>query len=412
VVVPAGAGLRPLAHPDFRWLWLGQGISTVGDRMVLVALALFVTEQTGSPTDIGLVLAANTIPLVLVLLIGGVWADRLPRQRIMIATDLVRFALHATLAALIFAGDVAIGTIMVIEALFGTAEAFFRPAFTGLIPRTVPAEEIQSAQALIAGSGQVAEFVGPALATLLVVGMGAGWAFALDAATFLVSAALLTLVAPQAHGPALVRAPLLHDLAEGFREVRSRTWVWVTIAGFSLILMVALGPWMVLGPSIAEDHYGSASAFGVLAALVGAGTVAGAVGALRWRPRFPLRTALLAIASWPVFLIAYGLGAPLAVVAPLAIANGVAFATFDVLWSTALAERIPPEALSRVSSYDWMGSLGLLPLGYLAAGPLGAAIGATPVVVGGGIVALVLVAACLAPRETRGLRRLEVAASG
>src|SRR4051795_2351948 len=135
----------------------------------------------------------------------------------------------------------------------------FRPAFTGLIPRTVPAEEIQSAQALIAGSGQVAEFVGPALATLVVVGIGAGWAFAFDAATFLVSAALLTLVAPRSHGAALVRAPLLHDLAEGFREVRSRTWVWVTIAGFSLILMVALGPWMVLGPSIAEDRYGSAS---------------------------------------------------------------------------------------------------------------------------------------------------------
>jgi MFS family permease len=377
--------------------------------MVLVALALFVTEETGRPTDIGLVLAANTIPLVLVLLIGGVWADRLPRQRIMIATDLVRCALHAVLAALIFSGDVAIGTIMVIEALFGTAEAFFRPAYIGVIPQTVPEEDIQSAQALTAGSGQVAEFAGPALATALVVGLGAGWAFAVDAGTFLVSAAFLLLVTPRARSEVLERGTLRADLADGFREVRARAWVWVTIVCFSLILMVAMGPWMVLGPAIADDHYGSPSTFGVLAALVGAGTLVGAVAALRWRPQFPLRTAVIAILGWPLFLVAYGLGAPLAVVAVFAVVNGVGFALFDVLWSTALAERIPPAALSRVSAYDWMGSLGLLPLGFLAAGPLAEALGTTAVVVGGGLLAFLLTAACLAPRETRELRRLDVA---
>jgi len=401
-------GLSALHHPDFRWLWLGQSISTVGDRMVLVALALFVTDQTGNPTDIGLVLAANTIPLVLVLLIGGVWADRLPRQRIMIATDLARFALHATLAALIFAGDVSIGAIMAIEALFGTAEAFFRPAFIGVVPQTVPEDEIQAAQALTAGSGQVAEFVGPALATALVVGAGAGWAFAVDAATFLVSAGLLLLVRPRLRGEVAKRAPLLRELAEGFREVRARAWVWVTVLGFSLMLMCALGPWMVLGPAIAEERYGKASTFGVLAAVVGAGTIAGAIAALRWRPRRPLRTALGGLVVWPVFTITFGLGAPLALIVPLALATGVAFATFDVLWSTALAERIPPAALSRVSSYDWMGSLGLLPLGYLAAGPLADAVGATTVVVAGGVTTLVIALLCLAPRETRELARLEL----
>jgi predicted MFS family arabinose efflux permease len=411
-VVSAGAGLRALAHRDFRWLWLGQSASTVGDRMVLVALALFVTEQTGRPTDIGLVLAANTIPLVLVLLIGGVWADRLPRERIMVATDLVRCALHATLAALIFAGDVGIGTIMVIEALFGTAEAFFRPAYAGLIPQTVPEDQIQAAQALTAASDQVAEFAGPALATALVVGAGAGWAFTVDAATFVVSAALLLLVRPRSRAATSQRATLRHDLAEGFREVRARAWVWVTVVGFSLILMVATGPWMVLGPELADEHYGSASTFGVLAALVGAGTIAGAVVGLRWSPRFPLRIALMGIAAWPVFLIAYGLGAPLALVAPLAVGNGVAFAVFDVLWSTALAQRIPPAALSRVSAYDWVGSLGLLPLGYLAAGPLAEAVGTTAVVVGGGVASLLILLACLAPRATRDLPRLEGSPTG
>jgi MFS family permease len=404
--------MRPLAellaYRDFRWLWLGQSVSTIGDRMVLVALALFITEQTGRPTDIGLVLAANTVPLVLVLLIGGVWADRLPRQRIMIAADLARFALHGTLAALIFAGDVGIGTIMAIEALFGTAEAFFRPAYAGLIPQTVPEQQIQPAQALTAASAQVAEFAGPALATALVIGAGAGWAFSVDAATFLVSAALLLLVTPRARSVATVRAPLADDLAEGFREVRSRAWVWVTVLGFSLMLMFALGPWMVLGPAVADEHYGSPSIFGVLAALVGAGTIAGAVAGLRWRPRRPLRTALLGLGVWPVFIIAYGLGAPLALVVPLAVATGVSFAIFDVLWSTALAQRIPPAALSRVSAYDWMGSLGLLPLGYLAAGPLAEALGTTAVVVAGGVTTLLILALCLVPRETRELGQLEL----
>ena len=175
---------RVLRHSGFRRLWIAQSVSTVGDRVVLVALALLVTDLTGSPSDVGLVLAAHTAPFVVFLLLGGVWADRLPRQRLIVATDLVRFALHALLAALILTGAVEIWHIVVIEACFGTAEAFFRPAYTGLIPQTVPADEIQEANALSAASANAAEFVGPALATLLVVSVGAGWAFAVDAATF------------------------------------------------------------------------------------------------------------------------------------------------------------------------------------------------------------------------------------
>src|SRR5215213_1562395 len=179
-----------LRQRDFRNLLLGQTASTVGDRIVFVALALYVT-QIGSPTDVGLVLAAATLPLVAFLLIGGVWADRLPRHRVMIATDLIRFALHALLAALIFLDVMRIWHIVVIEALFGSAEAFFRPAYTGLVPQTVPEARIQDAKAATSALETVAEFAGPALATALVLGLGAGWAFALDALTFLVSAALL-----------------------------------------------------------------------------------------------------------------------------------------------------------------------------------------------------------------------------
>ena len=169
-----------LRQRDFRNLLLGQAASTIGDGIVFVALALYVTE-IGSPTDVGIVLAAATIPLVAFLLLGGVWADRLPRHRVMIATDLFRFALHALLAALIFAGAIEIWHLVVIEALYGIAEAFFRPAYTGLVPQTVPEEMIQEAKAAGSTVETVAEFAGPALATALVLGLGAGWAFALDA---------------------------------------------------------------------------------------------------------------------------------------------------------------------------------------------------------------------------------------
>ena len=191
------AQLRVLRHRDFRYLWFAQSASVIGDCIVIVALALFVIELTGDATDLGLVFAAASLPLVAFLLIGGVWADRLPRHRVMVATDLVRFALHALLAALIFASVVHIWELIAIEALFGTAEAFFRPAANGLLPQTVPEQEIQQAQGLSALSNNIGEFAGPALATALVLGFGAGWAFALDAATFLLSAALLTRVRPR-----------------------------------------------------------------------------------------------------------------------------------------------------------------------------------------------------------------------
>jgi MFS family permease len=175
-----------LRERNFRLLFLGQSASTIGDRVVRVALALYVTD-IGSPTDVGIVLAAATFPLVAFVLVGGVWADRLPRHRVMVVTDLVRGGLHALLAALIFTGAVEIWHIVVIEALFGTAEAFFRPAYSGLVPQTVEEEQIQDAKALSAALETTAEFAGPALATALVLGLGAGWAFAVDAATFFVS---------------------------------------------------------------------------------------------------------------------------------------------------------------------------------------------------------------------------------
>jgi hypothetical protein len=395
--------MRPLlAHREFRLLIGGQALSTIGDRIVIVALALYVT-QIGTPTDVGLVLGAGTAPMVAFLLLGGVWSDRLPRHRVMLASDAVRAVLHAGLAALIFSGAVAIWHIVVIEALFGVAEAFFRPALTGLTPQTVPEALLQPAKAAIGTVETVAAFAGPALATALVLGVGAGWAFAADAATFVVSAALLARMRPRPRGEAApaVRAPLRADLREGFDAVRSRRWIWMTITSFSIGLLVAYAPLGVLGPTIAEDRYGDVAVYGIVVAVQGAGTLAGSLVGFRWAPRFPLRTGLLGLLAWPVAIGAFALGAPLPVVLPLELASGAAFALFIVWWETALARGVPPHLISRVTSFDWMGSLALMPIGYVAAGPLGEALGASTVLVAGaGIALAATIAAQLVP-ETR-----------
>jgi predicted MFS family arabinose efflux permease len=294
----------------------------------------------------------------------------------------------------------------VIEALFGTAEAFFRPAYTGLLPQTVPVAEIQEAQAVTNMSNNLAELIGPALATALVLGVGAGWAFLFDAATFALSALLLTRVRVQAP-PTGDRRTLLAELAEGYRHVRSRSWLWVTVAVFAIAVPLGYAPLFVLGPTVAEQTYDSAALFGIVTTLFGVGAVAGALAGLRWRPRHPMRSAFLVIAAWPALLVAFGAAAPVPAVLVLAFGMGVGFALFDVLWNTAMAERIPAQALSRVSSYDWMGSLVLLPVGFLVAGPLAEATSAETVMVLGGVLTAAVLALGLIPRDTRTLHRIE-----
>jgi predicted MFS family arabinose efflux permease len=404
--------LRVLRHRDFRYLWLAQSASVIGDCIVIVALALFVIDLTGSATDLGLVFAAASLPLVAFLLFGGVWADRLPRHRVMIVTDLVRFTLHALLAVLIFTHSARIWQLIVIEALFGAAEAFFRPAANGLLPQTVPEAEIQQANGLSSLSNNIGEFAGPALATGLVLGLGAGWAFALDALTFLISAALLTRVRPRRRAVASAvetapeRVSVRIEMREGFREVRSRAWVWATLAAFCVALFAGLAPWFVLGPVVAREQYGHIGVYGVVAAAVGIGTIIGSLLGIGWRPRFPMRAAMLAILLWPAAAILYATGVTLVIVLPTTLVGGAGIALFDVWWMTALAERIPADRLSRVSSYDWMVSLALLPLGYALAGPLAQALGAVEVLIGGSALACAALAAGLLPRETRMLERL------
>ena len=389
--------MRPLfRHRDFRLLFGGQLLSTLGDRIVIVALALYVT-QIGTPTDVGLVLGAATVPMIAFLLVGGVWADRLPRHRVMLVSDLARAALHALLATLIFTGAVEIWHIVAIEGCFGAAEAFFRPAQTGLTPQTVPEADLQRAKAAMGAVETGTAFAGPALATLLVLGAGAGWAFLADAATFVVSAAMLAQMRPRPRGAAPAgRMPLRVELREGFDAVRSRAWVWMTISAFSIFLLCGYAPLGVLGPTVAAAEYGHVAVYGVLMAVHGAGTLLGSLLGFRWAPRHPLRKGLLGLLLWPTALGSFALGAPLAIVYPLELLGGLAFALFIVWWETALARLIPPHLLSRVTSFDWMGSIALMPIGYIAAGPLGEALGGGTVLAGGAAMGLVAILAARA----------------
>ena len=400
-----------LRYRDFRLLFLGQSASVIGDNVVLVALALYVTKLTGSPVDVGIVLASGTIPFVSLLLIGGVWADRLPRNRVMLVADLIRGTLHAILAALIFSGEVRVWEIAAIQFLFGSAWAFFQPAYTGLLPQTVPEEHVQQGRALVETVSNLARLVGPALATLLVLSLGAGDAFALDAATFFLSAFLLSQVRPRRRGSELDTGSVLEHLRDGWQEVRSRTWVLVTIFVFTGVLMCLSAPWQTLGPSEARHRYGSLAFYGLFVSLSGVGSVAGSLLALRWRPRHALWTGMLLVLSWPLQAGLLALGAPAYTVAVVSLAGGLGFGLLIVWWETSLAHHIPPHALSRVSSYDWMAALGLLPVGFLASGPLAELVGRRAVLGGGAVLALCfLIVGCL-PRQTRELETPAITAS-
>ena len=398
--------LRVLRFQNFRYLFLGQSASNVGDQVVIVALALYVTERTGSATDLGFVLAAQALPLIGLILFGGVWADRFGgagRRRIMIGADSVRALLHATLAVIILTGGASVVELIVIEALFGAARAFFNPAYSGLIPQTVDDDHVQEAQALTGLSVNLSIMIGPAIGTALFLTVGAGAAFALDAATFVVSAALLTRVHPRARGAERTTESVVHALRAGFNEVASRPWVWATIIAFCVAVLFSYAQWYSLAPSIAKDFYGGADRFGVLESIAGAGAVLGALIGIRWRPKRPLMLGLALVLSWPLQDLSFATLQPFAMVIVLAFSVGLTFALFEIWWETALVRHIPADSLSRVSSYDWMGSLALLPLGFAMAGPIASAVGARTVLgVGAGVTFVTLLAA-MTPRSTRNL---------
>jgi MFS family permease len=360
---------------SFRSYFFGQGISAIGDRIVAVALAFAVLDLTDSVGDLGLVLAAQTVPLVLFVLLGGVWSDRLPRRAVMLTSDIVRAGAQGASALLLVTGNAKVWQLIVLQAVYGIAEAFFLPASQALLPETVAAADLQQANALIAVSANVANIGGPALAGVLVATVGAGWGLAIDAGTFLASAAFLSLMRVDAVAPA-PRTGTLRELRAGWRSFRSRTWLWTSVLEFMAANALLSSPYMVLGPEVARNSLGGPAAWAAISTATGLGAVLGGTFGLRWEPRFPLRAMFVTsiIGTTPV-LVLLAAAAPLPALLAAAVISGMSISFFNLVWFTVVQREIPGEELSRVSSWDALGSYMISPIGLAVAGPIGIALG-------------------------------------
>jgi len=380
-----------LQEREFDRLLTGQVVSTVGEAMIPLALSFAVLDMTDSPTDVGIVLAAGVVPVVLFLLLGGVWADRLPRQRVMMGADLVRAALQVVLAALLLSGRATVPEIVALQAARGTAEAFFRPALTGLVPQTLAATRLQQGNALINLSQSLGTIAGSALGGLIVAGWGAGWAIAVGALTFLVRAAFLAVMRPRPVAARPRRRAFRAELAAGWRAFHSRTWLWVLVLEFSVFGLAVYGPFMVLGPVVAREELGGAAAWGLILASGATGMLIGALIAMRIRPRRPLRLAGAAMLADVVPFSLLALGAARVTVIITASLAGISLAIFQIVWQTALQEHVPQEELSRVTAWNWLGLLIFFPLGLVLAGPVSEVIGVTQTLWVSAVTILVLV---------------------
>lgn len=371
------ARLLPAAlyEREYRLLFLGQVFSLIGSSMVPLALSFAVlNDLNGSATDVGLVLMAYEIPLVGFVLFGGVVGDRFSRRSIMFGADVVRGLGQASLAFLLISGNATLWQLAILFGITGAGSAFFSPACTGLIPQTVSAHNLQQANALRGLSDSVAVIAGPAIAGVLVATVGAGWAIAVDALTYAWSTAFIMRlrVGLAERAP---RESVIGDLMHGWREFRSRTWLWVVVTQFGLLHMFSLAPLLVLGVVVADKSLGGSSAWGLILSANAIGALIGGFVALRLRVSRPLRTATLCIFPLALPLASLAIPATIPVVATANFAAGIGIAVFGTLWDTTLQREVPAEVLSRVSAWDWFGSLALLPIGMAIAGPIADLIG-------------------------------------
>lgn len=396
-------------EPQFRRLFAGMSLSALGDRITFVALPFAVLSIGGGVGEVGIVVAAASLPFVVFTLIGGVVADRVRRHRLMLVTDLVRLLTQTIAAVLLISGNAEVWQLAVLFAVFGTADAFFAPAATGLLLLTVAPHNLQAAaglRSLLMSTGMV---LGPAIAGVLIAVASPGWALAVDALTFAASAVALATLDPReptAEEAAAAAPPagFLRELRAGFAEVRSRSWVWTGLIGIAVYHVVVLPSIFVLGPVLAERELGGASSWALVTAAFGIGSVVGDVIVIRVRFSRPLLvgTCALTVASCQALIV--GSGLPVAGIAALEAVTGVAVAMYFTLWELSLQQHIPPHAISRVSSYDYTLSAGLMPLGLALASPAAATFGLHATLHGMTFIAVPVALALLLVPSVRSLR--------
>ncbi len=397
----AAAGNR-----DFRLLLAGQTLSWVGDAFQPIALSFAVVSAGGGATDLGLVLASGVLARLLCTLVGGVWADRLRPQTVMIGADTVRALTAGALALVEVTGHRSLWLVCACVAVFGGAGAFFYPAMSALKPLLVAPDRRHSANAALSTLQTAAMTLGPVLAGVLVAVCGAPFGFVVNAASFVVSAVTVALI-----GARVTRAPrvdaagvsgFVGDLRGGWAAVRSRDWLlWGVLA--AAVYHVANGVVLVTVNVVALTQLGGPSALGLISAAEGLGGVVGSIVALRVRPRRPLAVGFVALGLMPVWVLSYVWPGTLTGVLVGAVVGYTGLMFFGVCWETALQNHVPHELLARVASWDTLTSFVGMPLGQACAGLLTDRFGTPPVLVGAAVVIFV---AGVAPLAVSGTRRL------
>ncbi|MGW3678806.1 MFS transporter [Streptomyces prasinus] len=409
----ASSSRRPVwAGRNYTLLTASAVVTSLGSHGALIASAFAVLAAGGDGGDVGLVAAARTLPLVLFLLIGGAVADRLPRHHVMVAANVLNCVSQAAFAVLVLAGEARLWQMMLLSALGGVGQAFFGPAAEGMLLSSVEGEQAGRAFAVFRMAMQGATLGGAALGGLMIAVMGPGWVLAADAAAFAVAAALRAFLDVKHIPPRAPGGGLLSDLRDGWREVSGRPWLWGIVIQFSVANAVVGAADAVYGPLVARDHLGGAAPWGLALAFFGAGTVLGALLMTRWKPRRLLFVGTLCVFPLALPSAALAVPVPVAVLCAVMCLTGVTVEVFGVSWMTALHQEIPEEKLSRVSAYDWFGSVALVPATMALAGPAETAFGRTEALWGCAALVVVVTAAVLCVPDVRNLRRRTVPIAG
>ncbi|WP_027005561.1 MFS transporter [Conexibacter woesei] len=362
-----------LHEREYRLLFGAQLASLLGDQMVTVALAFGILDHGGSASDVGIVLAARSLAVIAFLLGGGVIGDRLPRRAVLIATDVVRIGSQGAVAAVLISGNGSIALLAALSAVTGAATGVFNPTATGFLPEVVSAEGLQEANALRSLASSGGRIAGPLLAGLLVATAGAGWAIAVDAASYAVSAALVAAMAVRGAGRAAgATESFLDELRTGWTAFRSMTWL-VAIVASAAVGNLCNGAWKVLGPVVAKTELGGVGAWSAIVAAAGAGGVLGGLFALRLAPRRPLVFMTCAVGAFFVQFALLAVVAPTAIIAAAAFVGEVGMVLGMTVWESTMQRHVEARLLSRVSAYDWLGSLVFEPIGLAIWGPVAAA---------------------------------------
>lgn len=395
--------LAPLRHPDFRRLATGRLLMYFANSMAPIVLAFAVLDLTGSTTDLGIVVGARSLANVVLLLLGGVIADRVSRTLILQGSAAAAACIQGAIALSVLLGFTSIPLLIVLSVLNGALAALSFPASAAMTPQTVPAEMLRPANALMRMGINIGMIIGASLGGIVVALLGPGWGLVCNAAAFLLAAlCFLRLKGAATESAATERSHPIRELREGWKEFTARTWVWVVVLQFMVVNAAVAGGIQVLGPTVADDTFGR-TAWGVVLAAQMAGAVVGGFLAARSRHRHALRigVAVVAFEALPLVVLAEAPGTLLLSLAMFA--NGIALEQFGVAWDVSLQENIPADRLARVYSYDALGSFIALPIGEMAVGPVSGLIGRETTLLAGAVLVVAATAAALCSRDLRNL---------